>query len=597
MIVLHLRTNRGKSTIKMQFLFGLVFLAVIKKHCSTYSGVNELSHNIDLVRNTLHVHSGVNAGLYNIDSLKNPGDLYPLGGQLPSTRIYNSLALVGNYLIVYGGYFSDGSLLDDVNLFDIRSEKWSGPILKPQCCNDVGKIVETIGYSAQMPLNAARIGFEGDLPLARAEHGACGANNLMYIFGGVTELYGYSHDLYTFDPYELHWAVVDSNFGQVPEKRAGHAMIANGEEGLIVFGGRGSAGGMLVAFNDVYQYSTRLNEWTFLNAVSTVAPAPRQYVAAAIMNSNLFIFGGVDPASNTTFNCLWAFNLGSQQWRQILPNTGGTVGFAPPPLFGAHLIPVSSSRIWPPTVLSSNSKKNGTDKITVTTPSASTLTFLVYGGVGGGGACGSPQCSFVETALGQVYNLAVDMTVFASPRVTPTGAQPPPTGRFSTYASEAAGATWNYARLTSSLSDRGRLVKRYALEQVVYAADRRVLYEFGGVRSRYIAPSLYSQVMKEVQPQSNVYGGQNIVATENTVLEAGGAIPFVLWDVATGENLRSSMSIPTNRPWIFQQAFANFQPAGNSSSMEFCHDFRFFSVAPSDVVLVTVQSEPAIASV
>jgi hypothetical protein len=78
----------------------------------------------------LDLHTGMNDVLYPPNSLTNPGALYPFGGDLPSSRVHHSMALSDNYVIVYAGYNTDGSLLDDINMFDIRTQQWTGPILR-----------------------------------------------------------------------------------------------------------------------------------------------------------------------------------------------------------------------------------------------------------------------------------------------------------------------------------------------------------------------------------------------------------------------------------------------------------------------------------
>jgi len=93
---------------------------------------------------------------------------------------------------------------------------------------------------------------------------------------------------------------------------------------------------------------------------------------------------------------VWAFHTNTQQWQQLystsaqraqwLPTPDTAVpGFAPPPLFSAHLLPI--------------------------VPDA----FLLYGGVGGGGACGDVgACGQQLTTLGQVYRFNVGVTALTA---------------------------------------------------------------------------------------------------------------------------------------------------------------------------------------
>ena len=152
-----------------------------------------------------------NAAFYPINSLNNPGALFPFGGNIPSARVHHTITANSDYLFVFGGYGMDGSFLGDINLFYIPSQQWSGPIVRKQCCNRRGEEIETIGADSS-DLNFGEnggfpevsVGFQGDAPLPRAEHASCVIQENMFTFGGVTELYGYVNDLYSFDPIEFY---------------------------------------------------------------------------------------------------------------------------------------------------------------------------------------------------------------------------------------------------------------------------------------------------------------------------------------------------------------------------------------------------------
>jgi hypothetical protein len=145
------------------------------------------------------------ASEYPINSLSNPGAAHTFGGDLPASRVHHSISATYNYVLVFGGYSTDGSLLGDINLFYIPSQQWSGPVVRKQCCNNEGEDIETLGADGEIELDI-KTGFQGDAPLPRAEHAVCSMHELMYLFGGLTE-YAESNDLYTFDPQALRWAV------------------------------------------------------------------------------------------------------------------------------------------------------------------------------------------------------------------------------------------------------------------------------------------------------------------------------------------------------------------------------------------------------
>jgi len=68
----------------------------------------------------------------------------------------------------------------------------------------------------------------------------------------------------------------------------------------------------------------------------------------------------------------------------------------------------------------------------------------------------------------------------------------------------------------------------------------------------------------------------------------GGEAP--LWDPHTGEHLRTTTQLPTNGPWVFQDAFTQSQPFVNGS-LRFLHRMNTYVViraqTDTDVVLQT----------
>jgi len=364
-----------------------------------------------------------NAAFYPINTLNNPGALFPLGGDIPSSRVHHTITAASDYLLVYGGYASDGSYLGDINVFHIPSQAWSGPIVRKQCCDAEGGNIETIGadvtgnFNVDTELPYLETGQQGDAPLPRAEHGACVINEEMFVFGGVTELYSYVNDVYKYNPKSVTWAVQDSSVGSsFPQRRAGHAMVCDSANGVFyIFGGRTAFGSKQnVGLNDIWRYSTDNKSWLLLtrgtNTNSATTPAARQYASMLMLNGNLYVFGGIHPATGVVYSDVWVFRVALQQWELLYnrksgntqtstyANTGTTNAyqFAPPPLYNAHIIPAPAS-LDPFTNFNTTTYGTASDK-----DSHTNVGFLVYGGVGGGGVCGSSVCGATETTLGQV---------------------------------------------------------------------------------------------------------------------------------------------------------------------------------------------------
>ena len=175
---------------------------------------------------------------YPVNSLIHPDRLFPIVGTIPQARVHSSLVLVNNWIISWGGYRTDGLLYDDIQLFDTRSRVWSGNVSRVVCCNEQGLPFEIMGET--MPLNfPLKPGFQGDVPLARAEHGAVGLDNQMWIYGGLTQSHGLVNDLWAFEPGALKWTDYDFVKGPIPTRRAGHAMAVDTlSHTFYTFGGR-----------------------------------------------------------------------------------------------------------------------------------------------------------------------------------------------------------------------------------------------------------------------------------------------------------------------------------------------------------------------
>lgn len=499
---------------------------------------------ISLLRlfNSEPLHSGDHDLLYDENTLQSPGDLYPLGGMLPSSRVYHSLVCIDYFLVVFGGFSPDGDYLDDTHLFDMRSQQWSGPILRKECCNSKGKVIETLGSAIDFSLPYARVGFEGDLPLARAEHASCSSGGLMYLFGGNSLEYGLLRDLYSFDPVKLRWTDLSDVKGQAPQRRAGHSLVSTPIGGVVVFGGRGIVRGKTSALNDVWMYNPANQTWHYLQPSSPSSPAPsgRQHAAVLVVEDMLVVVGGIDPITNLTTNDVWAFDLAFQEWICLIADGTYRTGFAPPALHSATLVITDS------TSLAGNFAEH---------------SLLLYGGIGGGGSCVGPACFQVESTIGQVYGLRLRTHAWDNPRVRILN------GRAREQRSVAINASWFFARLTSEVSDRGRLLKPYGLETATYDPHRRLLFDLGGLISTEPA-------------------GQR---------DSGGVQPSVLWDLSTGLDLKAVTPIQVNYPWIFQDSFSQIQPLTAAPKLHFEFLFRTFTFATSDLVLLHTQSNNTLA--
>ncbi|XP_062203609.1 acyl-CoA-binding domain-containing protein 6-like [Phragmites australis] len=132
-------------------------------------------------------------------------------GRSPSSRGGQSVTLVGNTLIVFGGEGAGRTLLNDLHILDLETMTWDE--------------FETTGT----------------LPSPRSEHAAaCYAERYLLIFGGGSHSTCFS-DLHLLDTHAMEWSRPEQQ-GIIPEPRAGHAGVAIGENWFITGGGNNTKG-------------------------------------------------------------------------------------------------------------------------------------------------------------------------------------------------------------------------------------------------------------------------------------------------------------------------------------------------------------------
>lgn len=534
--------------------------------------------------NLILVNAGSGDPVYPTDSLISPSQLYPLNGLMPSPRLFPAFVIAGNSLIVHGGYRTDGALLDDIHIFDIPTQKWSGEINRKKCCSVRGEILEGLGTTS-----TSDVGLDGDIPLARAEHAASSIDSMMYIFGGVNNEYGLLQDLYRFDPRILKWNVLDLTNGPSPARRAGHLMVSYGSN-LIVYGGRINESDhkrsvyTVRGTRDVWKYDTLGRSWTQLIPVSN-SPSDRQNTAGSVLKDVLYIFGGIDPVSNRTFSDLWAFHISSRRWQQLRTNSGLD---SLPPLHYSHLISF-------PALSSASQSEN---------------ILLLYGGIGSGGSCTSGVlinqtlsavrghfadavksniCDQVFTELGQLYRISIQSNSTYSPFFVSSSNS----HINGVELDDLTGVIWNVSRISGPRSTisgaigAAHIPKDYAFESVAYDSARNIIYEFGGLRYS-VAPSesgfeYLSDEAKNKQNQQNLQLGlpDLIDDTENNIIS-----------ISSQSTIQSKKDLAIQdlfitSPWSERESFFNIQPYISHSNIKFISQLRTYIATSEEIVLVS----------
>lgn len=542
---------------------------------------------------------GVNDVLYPLDGLLEPADLYSLGNKLPTSRVLFALAVgpeeTDEFVILHGGKDTDGKYLDDVNLYDTRSQRWSGVILRMAGYDDSGKPVNLMAGDEFNPTRTpefhptTRTYFAGDLPLARAEHRTvfAGSKGLMYMFGGDT-VSGLSSEFYTFNPKELKWRRVQY-YQFSPERRAGHSMIAY-QGDIYLFGGRGviqthdetaSNYKEIYALNDVWKFNEESLKWTVVDNKGLLEgtddiPVGRQDAAMAIVSGHLFIYGGRHPNYNLIFPDMWCLEIGNGVWRVLKTfKTHNTNNFpyAPPAMYKANAISIDKDCANSQTTEHEDEFYGIRNNPNIPDTVDSECGLLIYGGV---------YANDLQTSIGQVYRVNLDMkpSKMAVPINATTGEKIDDSSSLPPYL-RLVSVKWEYARLTSGEQpiSRGRLRKNFAYEEIVYSKSRNLMYEFGGLEA--VRESLVKKGRSEVQGS---FSPQSLETP-------GGRINEKYYDLETGEHLRASVELITTGPWNYTTAFTQSQPQLNFTEVKFLREFRTYRMNYKDLVQVTVQDE------
>ncbi|XP_062202905.1 acyl-CoA-binding domain-containing protein 6-like isoform X2 [Phragmites australis] len=157
-------------------------------------------------------------------------------GRSPRSRGGQSVTLVGDTLVVFGGEGYGRSLLNDLHILDLETMTWDE--------------FETTGTP----------------PSPRSEHAAaCYAERYLLIFGGGSHSTCFN-DLHLLDMQTMEWSKPEQQ-GITPEPRAGHAGVTIGEYWFITAGGNNKKG---VSDTLVLNMSTYV--WSVVTSLEGRAP-------------------------------------------------------------------------------------------------------------------------------------------------------------------------------------------------------------------------------------------------------------------------------------------------------------------------------------
>lgn len=175
------------------------------------------------------------------------------GSYIPDARSEHSAKMWRNQMVVFGGADTNTIYQNDVNKFDFTTSRW----MKVAC--------------------------GGELPPPRSSHSCVIYNDQMIIFGGFGENIRYN-DMYSLNLVTNQWKKINST-GGCPTIRAGHTAVTYGFE-MFFFGGYDGT----KCCNDFWCFNLHTYHWKKIPL--KVAPVPRCYHSAVVINNEMLLFGG-----------------------------------------------------------------------------------------------------------------------------------------------------------------------------------------------------------------------------------------------------------------------------------------------------------------
>ncbi|XP_074583445.1 acyl-CoA-binding domain-containing protein 6-like isoform X2 [Curcuma longa] len=218
-------------------------------------------------------------------------------GKPPISRGGQSVTLVGNTLVIFGGEDAKRSLLNDLNILDLETMTW----------DDIDAI--------------------GAAPSPRSEHAAaCHADRYLLIFGGGSHATCFN-DLHVLDLQTMEWSKPEQQ-GVVPGPRAGHAGVTIGENWFVAGGGNNKNG---VSETLVLNMATLV--WSVVTIVEGRVPLASEGLSLITSTHKgkdfLLSFGGYNGRYNNEVYVLKPSDISHSQSRMIDGPVSDTIAVMP----------------------------------------------------------------------------------------------------------------------------------------------------------------------------------------------------------------------------------------------------------------------------
>lgn len=191
-----------------------------------------------------------------------------------------SAPLSNSKLVSTGGRRYDGSVTNELRVFNVDNMRWTSPACK------------------------------GSFP-SREYHASCVLQDKMYVWGGSDEHRNLLvTDMFFLDLETMTWETRSAHGKLTPNPRYGHSLCGSGTKMYLCGGHDGRT-----FLNDIWCYETDKQVWSCLPTNGTI-PSPRKGHAAQMIGRFLFIAGGDD--GKRQFAEVFALDTDSLIWECII---------------------------------------------------------------------------------------------------------------------------------------------------------------------------------------------------------------------------------------------------------------------------------------
>lgn len=239
---------------------------------------------------------------------------------IPLPRSEVAAAVVGNEIVVVGGFLQDGGSSSRVEAYSPARNRWRRlpdlpvAVNHPMAAAARGRLYVLGGYGATGALRTAYAFFRGrwerlpDMPEARAAAGAAVVGGTLYVMGGVTDggRIGNRELARTGLAFDLHarrWSTIE---GPTPREHLG---VTAARGAVYVVAGR--TAGFDTNLDLVETYVPSRRTWSRLPSV----PGRRGGTGATTVAGSIVSVGG--EATTGTIRTVYRFDLAKRRWRRL----------------------------------------------------------------------------------------------------------------------------------------------------------------------------------------------------------------------------------------------------------------------------------------